>query len=144
MEIEKYSTLIIAFIMGIAGIGAGTTLNQSEIDTIYDQMEDVYVCDSTGIPAYCPGTPTHPEPLSGTSVSCYYTNDEPRDTYSRCSKGIYVPVVEYSEQNGVDIFSLIYEALNLEQSQEQKQKTPSTSKKELCYTNPRICYEIVE
>lgn len=116
--IDKYKTLIIAFIVGLAGMGAGTTITQSELDTIYEQMEDVYVCDSTGIPAYCPGTLTHPEPLSPSALSCYYTNDEPRDTYRRCTGGVYVPVVEYSEQYDIDIFDLVYESLNIEQSEE--------------------------
>ena len=129
--IEKYKTGIIGLILLLAGFGGASVLTE-------DQIEHAYVCTSNEKLAICTGTPTHPEPLSGTGASCYFTNEEPRDTYSRCSNGYFMPLVEYAELKGVDPISFLQQEINVPETPESVQK-PS-GKQQRC--TPEGCVDI--
>ena len=119
--IDKLKAGIIGFVLILAGFGGATYLTQ-------DQIDNGFVCTSTEKLAICTGTPTHPDALSTTSSSCYYTNGEPRDTYTRCTDGIFVPLKDYAASKGVTIDQFLLGALNEEPEQEQEQNTKPSDK----------------
>lgn len=134
--IDKYKTGIIGLIFLLAGFGGGTLLTQEQID-------NSYVCTSNEKLAICPGTVTHPDPLSSSGISCYYNNGE-RDTYSRCSGGVFMPLVDYADLKGVTIDEFLQGAINEpapepEQPQEHDRINPS-GKRQIC--NPDGCVDI--
>lgn len=108
--IDKYKSGIIAVIGFLAGVGLFVAGDQ--IFLTQEQIDNAYVCTSNEKLAICPGTPSHPEPLSPSALSCYYTNDEPRDTYTRCSGGVFMPLVEYADLKGVTIDEFLQGAIN--------------------------------
>jgi len=112
MEIDKYKTGIIGVLLFIAGLGGGLELAGEQLYLTQEQIDNSYVCTSNQKLAICPGTETHPEPLSPSGASCYFQNDEPRDTYTRCSNGIFIPLVDAAENKGVSISQYLQSAIN--------------------------------
>lgn len=137
MEIDKYKTGIIAVISLLAGMGL--LIAGEQVFLTQEQIDNAYVCTSNEKLVICPGTETHPEPLSPSGVSCYFNNGE-RDTYTRCTGGVFMPLAEYAYLKGVTINEFLLGAVNTpEQPEEQPEPTPS-GRQQIC--NPQGCVDI--
>lgn len=140
--IDKYKTGIIAVIMFMAGLGGGVSIDGEQVFLTQEQIDNSYVCTTTQKLAICPGTETHPDPLSPSGASCYFNNGE-KDTYTRCSKGTFIPLTEAAEQKGVSISQYLQSSINTpEPEPEYKPPSKHTGNQEIC--TPEGCTDINE
>jgi len=131
--IDKYKSGIIAIVSFMAGIGLFAAGDQ--VFLTQEQIDNSYVCDTTQKLAICPGTVTHPEPLSPSGTSCYFNNGD-RDTYTRCTGGTFIPLTTAAELKGVTISQYLQQSIN---KPEPEQIRPPASKEICCHTDPKIC-----
>lgn len=115
-----------------------------------DQFRDAYVCTATDKPRFCTGTATHPEPLSPSGQSCYFTNEAGKDTYSRCTgtdasgaAGYYQPLKDYAIANGIDPQAFMHNAMNQPEPEPETEPPQNTQKpgamQELCIPGHLTC-----
>jgi len=137
--IDKYKTGIISVIVFLAGIGGGVLIDDEPVYLTQEQIDNSYVCDITQKLAICPGTVTHPEPLSPSGTSCYFNNGE-RDTYTRCTGGTFIPLTTAAELKGVSISQYLQQSINKPTPEPKPEQPNPTGKQQRC--NPQGCTDI--